>query len=280
MARATSLTVPWSNSGSAASRATSTSCPIATPATRDASTRTSRRKAPRSSSRISGDPGVAMLPGSTSFSVTTPAKGAVITAKLAVTVAASLPARALARDAWACCTRASMAATRASAARSAAVASSSSWVVADLRPWSNETRACDAFASARPASAAWRSAPPAVTDCSAARAADCALRACAPRSRSSRTTSTCPARTWSPGATRTSRTGAISRLVTTAVVLACTRPPASTIAARGAFVTACTCTVIGSRAATASTACSPPPHAAVISATLDDQGHADETTCA
>ena len=65
-------------------------CPI-----RDSSTRTSSRKPRVSSTRISGVPGAAMLPGSTIFSVTTPSNGAVMRANDSVVPAASLAARAL-----------------------------------------------------------------------------------------------------------------------------------------------------------------------------------------
>ena len=53
---------------------------MATMSAREASTRASRRKSRVSSTVISGTPGDARLPGSISFSVTTPPKGAVRTA--------------------------------------------------------------------------------------------------------------------------------------------------------------------------------------------------------
>ena len=87
-------------------------CPI-----RDSSTRTSSRKPRVSSTRISGVPGAAMLPGSTIFSVTTPSKGAVMRANDSVVPAASLAARALSTPDTAACARAAAPAARASAAR-------------------------------------------------------------------------------------------------------------------------------------------------------------------
>jgi hypothetical protein len=90
-----------------------------------------------------------MLPGSTIFSVTTPSKGAVMSANDSVVPAASLAARALSTPDTAACARAAAPAARASAARRAPVASSSSCAVAErfaLRP---AMRSCVARASAR-----------------------------------------------------------------------------------------------------------------------------------
>src|SRR5450759_3277100 len=67
--------------------------------------RTSSRKPRVSSRRISGVPGAAMLPGSTIFSVTSPSKGAVMSAKDSVVPAASLAARALSTPDTAACAR-------------------------------------------------------------------------------------------------------------------------------------------------------------------------------
>ena len=117
-------------------------------------------------------PGDAMFPGSTSFSVTMPSKGAAIVVKESVVLAWSPAARALSTADAACKARADAPATRASALRSVAVASSSSCAVADRLACRPAMRSWDARARARPASAARSSAAAAFDPCSAARAAD------------------------------------------------------------------------------------------------------------
>ncbi len=190
-------------------------------------------------------PGDAMFPCSTSFSVITPSKGATIVVKEPVVLAWSPAARALSTADAACRTRADAPATRASALRSAAVASSSSCAVADRLAWRPAIRSCDARARTRPASAARRSASAAFDPCSAARTADRAARAPAARSSLSSTTSVWPARTRSPGDTRTSRTGARMRAVIVAVVMACTTPPASIGLATSVIASRATVTAMG-----------------------------------